>query len=117
MENIILNIGCTTKNGVEMDIESMIDEIGHYTDCTITKTIGFYRGKRESSLKVDIYDINIDTAVDMAMYFARIFHQECVALTIKGMTKFIVGYMPDSDFFDTVTDFENNIIDKDSKGE
>lgn len=115
MENIILNIGCTTKNGVKMNIESMIDKIGHYTDCTITKTIGFYKGKRENSLKVEIYDINIDTAVDTAMYFARIFHQECVALTIRDMTQFIGGYITDSEFFDTVIDFENNIIDKDSK--
>ncbi len=115
MENVVFNIGCTTKNGVEMDVESMINAIGERTDCTITRTVGFYKGQRENSLKVDVYDVHSDTAVDMAIRFARLFHQECVALTIKGKTHFITGDMPDSDFFDVVIDFENNIIN--NKGE
>ena len=56
MENVVFNIGCTTKNGVEMDVESMINAIGERTDCTITRTVGFYKGQRENSLKVDVYD-------------------------------------------------------------
>lgn len=94
------------KNGVEMNVESMINAIGERTDCTITRTVGFYKGHRENSLKVDVYDVHIDTAVVMAIRFARLFNQECVALTIKGKTHFITGDMPDSDFFDVVIDFE-----------
>lgn len=106
MENVVFNIGCTTKNGVEMNVESMINAIGERTDCTITRTVGFYKGHRKNSLKVDVYDVHIDTAVVMAIRFARLFNQECVALTIKGKTHFITGDMPDSDFFDVVIDFE-----------
>lgn len=47
MENVVFNIGCTTKNGVEMDVKSMINAIGERTDCTITRTVGFYKGQRE----------------------------------------------------------------------
>lgn len=108
MENVVMNIGCTTKNGVKMDVESMIDEIGYYTDCTITQCVGFYKGQKESSLKVEIYDTAVDNAVNLASYFARMFTQECVALTIKGKTHFITGTLSDSDFFDIVIDFENN---------
>lgn len=106
MENVVFNISCTTKNGIEMDIESMINAIGKHTDCTITRTVGFYKGQRENSLKVDVYDVQIDTAVVMAIHFARLFNQVHVALTIKGKTHFITGDMSDIDFFDVVLDFE-----------
>lgn len=95
--NATMNIGCTTKNGVKMDVESMIDEIGRETDCTITPTIGFYHGQRENSLKVEIYDIAVDRAVDMASYFSRVFVQECVALTVEGKTYFITGHLSDDE--------------------
>lgn len=106
--NVTLNIGCTTKEGVKMNTEFMIDKIGYYTDCTITRCVGFYKGKREDSLKVEVYDIAVDAAVNKASFFARIFNQECVALTIDGKTHFITGEMPDDEFFNVVIDFERN---------
>ena len=98
MENIILNIGCTTENGVEMDIESMIDKIGAETDCTITRCVGFYHGQRENSLKVEIYDTRADIAVSMASYFAHLFMQECVAVTVGDTTVFVTDDYTEEEF-------------------
>lgn len=87
--NVTMNIGCCTKDGVALNEESMIDRIGKETDCTITRCIGFYKGKRENSLKVEIYDTAVDIAVSMASYFAHIFRQECVAVTVGASTVFV----------------------------
>lgn len=89
MENVVINIGCTTKFGDMMNADKMIDIIGHYHDCTITKCIGFYHGKRENSLKVEIYGVSISMAVDYAALWARCFKQECVALTVNDKTVFV----------------------------
>jgi hypothetical protein len=89
--NVTMNIGCTTKWGDVLNTNFMIDEIGYCTDCTITKTIGFYHGQRENSLKVEIYDMGLEGAINLASFFARIFHQECVALTVKDVTVFVKG--------------------------
>lgn len=104
--NVVINIGCTTKHGVAMDIESMISAIGKETDCTITKTIGFYKGKRENSLKVEIYDIAVDRAVSMASYFAHIFRQECVALTCEAHTIFVRDDYTEDEFINIVDTLE-----------
>lgn len=106
--NATLNIGCTTKDGAKLDEDFMVNEIGYYTDCTITKAIEFYKGQKENSLKVEIYATTVDNAVNLASYFARIFTQECVALTIKDKTHFITSNMSDNDFFDIVIDFEKH---------
>ena len=95
--NVVLNIGCTTKDGDVMDADNMIDIIGYYHDCTITKTIGFYHGVRENSLKVEIYDVSISNAVDYASFWARCFKQECIALTVNGHTVFVKGSMGDDE--------------------
>ena len=104
--NVTLNIGCTTKHGVELNPDSMINTIGKNTDCTITRTIGFYKGTRENSLKVDIYAIAADSAVDMASYFARVFMQECVALTVNCKTHFITGRLSENEFINIVDELE-----------
>lgn len=87
--NVIMNIGMTTKDGVRLDIDGAMDNIGKETDCTITKTVGFYHGQRENSLRVDIYDIAVDRAISMASYFAHIFRQECVAVSVGNSTIFV----------------------------
>lgn len=89
---------CTFRGRVFENRIWKSDGRGWDTDCTITKTIGFYKGQRENSLKVDIYDIAVDSAVDMASYFARIFQQECVALTVDGKTHFITGTLTEDEF-------------------
>lgn len=95
--NVTINVGCTTKYGDVMDADNMIDIIGYYHDCTITKTIGFYHGVRENSLKVEIYDVSISKAVDYASFWARCFKQECIALTVNGHTVFVKGSMGDDE--------------------
>lgn len=45
--NVTMNIGCTTRHGVALNPDSVIDTIGKNTDCTITKTIGFYKAARK----------------------------------------------------------------------
>ena len=104
--NVTLNVGCTTKHGVELNPDSMINTIGKETDCTITQCVGFYHGHRENSLKVEIYDIAVDSAVDMASYFARVFMQECVALTVNGKTHFITGRLSENEFINIVDELE-----------
>ena len=96
--NATMNLGCTTKNGVELNPDSMINKIGKEADCTITRCVGFYKGKREESLKVEIYDTRSDMAVAMASYFAHIFQQECVAVTIGDKTVFVNDDYTDTEF-------------------
>ena len=96
--NVVMNIGMTTKDGVNIDVNSAIDRIGKETDCTITQTVGFYHGKRENSLKVEIYDTRADIAVSMASYFAHIFKQECVAVTVGDSTLFVNDEYTDTEF-------------------
>ena len=95
--NVTLNIGCTTKYGDVMNTEHMIDTIGCYHNCTITKCVGFYKGQRENSLKVEIYGVSISKAIDYASFWARCFKQECVALSIKDTTVFVKGIMSDDE--------------------
>lgn len=93
--NIILNIGLndrTTKKQ-KIDTEMSINMVGAYIrDCTITETIGFYKGVRETSLKVEVYNIDAYTAISYAEHFALIFNQECVALTADGKTFFVAAF-------------------------
>lgn len=104
--NVVLNIGCTTKNGVALDVDSVINAIGKETDCTITKTVGFYHGERENSLRIDIYDIAVDRAISMANDFAYTFNQECVALTVDGVTKFVVADLTEDEFLSMCDELE-----------
>ena len=96
--NVVMNIGMTTKNGVKIDCDSAIDKIGAETDCTIMRCVGFYHGKKEESLRVDIYDTRADIAVSMASYFAHIFSQECVAVTVGAKTVFVTDDYTDTEF-------------------
>ena len=98
--NVVMNIGMTTKNGVKIDCDSAIDKIGAETDCTITRCVGFYKGHREESLRVDIYDTRADIAVSMASYFAHIFSQECVAVTVGDTTVFVTADYTEETFIE-----------------
>lgn len=93
--NIILNIGLndrTTKKQ-KIDTEMAINMVGAYIrNCTITETIGFYKGVRETSLKVEVYNIDAYTAISYAEHFALIFNQDCVALTAEGKTFFVDAF-------------------------
>lgn len=107
--NVVMNIGCTTKDGEKLNMDTMMDIIGLFNDCTITPTIGYYKGKRENSLKIEIYDIAVDVAVDMARYYANSFNQECVALTVGSITKFITGNLYGDEFIDVVDELESEV--------
>lgn len=98
--NAVMNIGMTTKDGVKMDVNSAMDKIGAETDCTITRCVGFYHGQREDSLRVDIYDTRADIAVAMASYFAHIFRQECVAVTVGDTTVFVTDDYTEETFLE-----------------
>ena len=86
---VVMNIGLTTQDGKELDMDTVVNMIGLFADCTITPTIGFYKGKRKNSLKVEIYGYKATAAFTLAAHFARSFSQECVALTANGYTAFI----------------------------
>lgn len=87
--NVVMNIGLTTQDGKQLDMDTVVNMVGLFADCTITPTIGFYKGVRENSIKVEIYDYKATAAFTLAAHFARSFNQECVALTANGYTAFI----------------------------
>ena len=90
--NVVLNVGLTTADGShELNADNVMNFIGMYHDCTITQTVGFYHGQRENSLKVEIYDVTLESMVVFARYIARSLSQECVALTCKERTVFVSG--------------------------
>lgn len=93
--NVVLNIGLNDKKTKKQRIKTdyAITLVGtHVRNCTITETVGFYRGERESSLKVEIYDVDAYTAISYAEHFALIFNQECVALTAEVKTFFVDAF-------------------------
>ncbi len=93
--NIILNIGLNDKKTKTQRIKTdyAITLVGeHVRNCTIIPTIGFYKGERENSLKVEIYEVDAYTAISYAEHFALIFNQECVALTAEGKTFFVDAF-------------------------
>lgn len=89
MENATLNIGMLTRNYMPINISTAKKIIGLTTDCTITECTGYFKGHEEPSLKVEIYGVSAEKAVDLAHEFARDFNQECVACTIKWKTCFV----------------------------
>ena len=97
--NVVLNVGLTTSDGShELNADNVMNFIGMYHDCTIIPCVGFYHGKRENSLKVEIDDTRADIAVSMASYFAHIFKQECVAVTVGDTTVFVNDDYTDTEF-------------------
>lgn len=96
--NVIINVGCTTKDDVELGVESMINSIGMHHDCTITKTSSFYRSKKENSLKAEIYDATLDEMIAFSRYLARSFKHECVTLTVGSTTQFITAEMSEAEY-------------------
>ncbi len=85
--NIVLNIGLNDKKTKKQRIKTdyAINLVGERVrNCTITETVGFYKGVRENSLKVEIYGVDAYTAISYAEHFALIFNQECMALTPEG---------------------------------
>lgn len=105
--NIILNIGLndrTTKKQ-KIDTEMSINMVGAYIrNCTITETIGFYKGVRETSLKVEVYNVDAYTAISYAEHFALIFNQECVALTAAGKTFFVDAFPSTAEYTEMLTE-------------
>lgn len=88
-ENITLNIGMVTRNGMPINEKVAIKVIGLTTDCTITRCTGYYKGHEEPSLKVEIYGVSCKKGVELAREFARDFNQECVACTVRFKTVFV----------------------------
>lgn len=101
--NIILNIGLNDKKTKKQHVKTdyAIQLVGeHVRNCTITETVGFYKGERENSLKVEIYNVDAYTAISYAEHFALIFNQECVALTVEGKTFFVDAFPSTAEYTD-----------------
>lgn len=86
-DNATLYIGLTTRYGNPLIKEAVINSIGAMTDCTISESIGFYKGTREESLKVEIFNISAENARMLASRLAYILMQECVALRMDSDKK------------------------------
>lgn len=86
-DNATLYIGLTTRYGTALNEEAVINSIGTMTDCTIIESIGFYKGTKEKSLKVEIFNISNDDARMLASRLAYLFMQECVAVKMDSDKK------------------------------
>lgn len=84
--NVVLNLGLVTKNSMPIDKKTAIKIIALSTDATITECTRIYKGNVEPSLKIEIYNTTLESAVELAREFARTFNQWCVACTYKFKT-------------------------------
>lgn len=101
--NVVLNIGLNDRNWKKQRVptDRAINLVGQYIkNCTITVTVGFYKGMRENSLKVEIYDVDAYRAIHFAEHFAMVFNQECVALTADEKTLFVPCYVTTKEYTD-----------------
>lgn len=105
--NVTLNIGMVTKNYMPINMETAEKIIGLTTDCTITRCTGFYKGHKESSLKVEIYGTTLKSAVELSREFAREFNRWCVACTYKFKTVFVDAMATEKERKDLVSKLEN----------
>lgn len=105
--NVTINVGCTTKDDIELDVENVINFIGMYHDCTITPTLGFYKDKRENSLKIEIYETTLEEMIAFSRYLASSFKQECVALTVNSTPQFITAEMSAAEYDKIIKEFES----------
>lgn len=87
--NVTLNLGLVTKNFMPVNKKTAYKIISLSTDCTISECVGVYNGNIEPSLKIEIYDTTLKSAVELAREFARTFNQWCVACTYKFKTVFV----------------------------
>ena len=87
--NVTLNLGLVTKNFMPVNKKTAMKIIALSTDATITECMGIYKGNVEPSLKIEIYDTTLESAVELAREFARTFNQWCVACTYKFKTVFV----------------------------
>lgn len=84
--NWVLNLGLNDKDThkQEKSMEEVYRQLGiifNKHGCTITECIGFYKGEKEKSLKIECYDMLDITATTIARRLANTFNQECVYLT------------------------------------
>ena len=90
-QNFLLNVGLNDqylKQQVYTNIDHYINTVGNFApNCTITPCIGFYKGMRENSLKIEVYDITEVEANNLANTLKESFNQECVALTNLTVNK------------------------------
>lgn len=87
--NVTLNLGLVTKNFMPVNKKTAMKIIALSTDCTVTECMGVYKGNVEPSLKIEIYDTTLKSAIELAREFAREFNQWCVACTYKFKTVFV----------------------------
>lgn len=82
--NYLFNIGLNDKTELKQlfGIDYYINTVGNFCpNCTITQATGFYKGMRENSLKVEVFDITEEKAEELAVTFRDVFNQECVVKT------------------------------------
>ena len=105
--NATLNIGMTTKHYIPINVKVAEKIISLTTDCTITECVGVYRGHMEKSLKVEIYDVTCERAIELAREFAREFVQECVACTVRFKTVFVDDMATEQERKEMTAELEN----------
>ena len=83
MANFSLQIGLNDKEShrQEFNTDYYVKTIGNYVDaCTIIPCVGYYKGERENSLRVEIYDTTREHVEYLCNEFKAIFNQESIIL-------------------------------------
>lgn len=94
LKNWVMNVGLNDSKTHKQEVptEKAINMIGKKCqNCTITETIGFYKGERENSLKVEVYGMDFYRITTIAEVLCAELNQECIAITCEGYT-FFIGY-------------------------
>lgn len=105
--NATLNIGMVTKHYMPINVKTAMEIISLTTDCTMTECVGVYHGHMEKSLKVEIYDVTCEKAVELAREFAREFVQECVVCTVRFKTVFVTDMATEQERNEMTSELEN----------
>lgn len=84
-KNYLLNVGLNDKDKHEQlktlkEVYKMLATVIK-EGCTITNTIGIYKGEIENSLKIEVYDIPYDTIKFYADVIVTWLNQESIIIT------------------------------------
>ena len=92
-ENFVMTIGMNDKITCKQKLSKtyFINEIGKLIPaCTISENVGFYKGMREKSLEVKVYDISKEEINQIAEELRDIFNQECIAVAKLNVETYFI---------------------------
>ena len=92
-ENFVMTIGMNDKITCKQKLSKtyFINEIGKLIPaCTISENTGFYKGMREKSLEVKVYQITNEEINQIAEELRDTFNQECIAIAKLNVETYFI---------------------------